>query len=114
MAAAGEVFSTPIENFYMTDPISRSSQTMAKCTGAAPALLCIALLNHHADLTDTLCWAVAVRVVCVRVVCVCVCVIGCSHSQLPIPHLSQRGHLAQSASHSAQPKRFLYVNVLAA
>eukprot|EP00871_Galdieria_phlegrea_P004181 jgi/Galph1/4764/GphlegSOOS_G3420.1 len=25
-------FSPPIENFYMTDPISRSSKTMAKCT----------------------------------------------------------------------------------
>ena len=34
-AASSEVFNTPITNFYMTDPISRSSQTMAKCTGAA-------------------------------------------------------------------------------
>ena len=28
-------FTTPIENFYMTDPISRASETMAKCTAAA-------------------------------------------------------------------------------
>lgn len=28
-------FETPIENFYMTDPISRASETMAKCTAAA-------------------------------------------------------------------------------
>ena len=27
-------FETPIENFYMTDPISRASQTMAACTRA--------------------------------------------------------------------------------
>jgi len=27
-------FASPIENFYMTDPISRSSQTMAQCTQA--------------------------------------------------------------------------------
>ena len=27
-------FASPIENFYMTDPISRSSETMAKCTEA--------------------------------------------------------------------------------
>jgi NADH-quinone oxidoreductase subunit G len=25
-------FTTPIENFYMTDPISRASETMAECT----------------------------------------------------------------------------------
>ena len=25
-------FTSPIENFYMTDPISRASETMAKCT----------------------------------------------------------------------------------
>ncbi|MEM9684712.1 MAG: NADH-quinone oxidoreductase subunit NuoG, partial [Pseudomonadota bacterium] len=28
---AGEPFRSPIENFYMTDPISRASTTMAKC-----------------------------------------------------------------------------------
>jgi len=28
---AGEAFRSPIENFYMTDPISRASITMAKC-----------------------------------------------------------------------------------
>ena len=32
---AGEVsnqaFTSPVENFYMTDPISRASATMAKC-----------------------------------------------------------------------------------
>jgi NADH-quinone oxidoreductase subunit G len=27
-------FVSPIDNFYMTDPISRSSETMAKCTEA--------------------------------------------------------------------------------
>ena len=27
-----EPFVLPIDNFYMTDPISRASQTMAKCT----------------------------------------------------------------------------------
>jgi NADH-quinone oxidoreductase subunit G len=33
-------FASPIENFYMTDPISRASQTMAQCTEAflKPAL----------------------------------------------------------------------------
>jgi NADH-quinone oxidoreductase subunit G len=25
-------FRSPIENFYMTDPISRASETMAECT----------------------------------------------------------------------------------
>ena len=25
-------FASPIQNFYMTDPISRASETMAKCT----------------------------------------------------------------------------------
>ena len=25
-------FGTTVENFYMTDPISRASQTMAECT----------------------------------------------------------------------------------
>ena len=25
-------FRSPIENYYMTDPISRASETMAKCT----------------------------------------------------------------------------------
>mgnify|MGYP000674513568 CR=1 FL=1 len=29
---ASEPFRTPIENFYMTDPISRNSETMARCT----------------------------------------------------------------------------------
>ena len=34
-ASAGKaVFETPIENFYLTDAISRSSQTMAKCVQA--------------------------------------------------------------------------------
>ena len=33
--ASGE-FSTTVSNFYMTDPISRSSQTMAKCTEQYP------------------------------------------------------------------------------
>jgi NADH-quinone oxidoreductase subunit G len=28
---SGEAFQSPIENFYMTDPISRASVTMAKC-----------------------------------------------------------------------------------
>jgi NADH-quinone oxidoreductase subunit G len=27
-----DAFVTPIENFYMTDPVSRASETMAKCT----------------------------------------------------------------------------------
>ncbi len=27
----GEPFVSPIDNFYMTDPISRASETMAKC-----------------------------------------------------------------------------------
>ncbi len=27
-------FASPIENFYMTDPISRASATMAECTAA--------------------------------------------------------------------------------
>ncbi len=31
-AMAGDAFASPIENFYMTDPISRASQTMAECT----------------------------------------------------------------------------------
>ena len=26
-------FASPIENFYMTDPISRASETMAECAG---------------------------------------------------------------------------------
>jgi len=30
--ADGPVGATPIENFYMTDPISRASATMARCT----------------------------------------------------------------------------------
>ena len=29
---ASDAFVTPIENFYMTDPVSRASETMAKCT----------------------------------------------------------------------------------
>ncbi|MFY7958473.1 MAG: molybdopterin-dependent oxidoreductase, partial [Elsteraceae bacterium] len=29
---SSEPFKTPIENFYMTDPVSRASETMAKCT----------------------------------------------------------------------------------
>jgi hypothetical protein len=34
-AAAGSgVLKTPIENFFMTDAISRASQTMAKCVQA--------------------------------------------------------------------------------
>ncbi|HYC03087.1 MAG TPA: NADH-quinone oxidoreductase subunit NuoG [Azospirillaceae bacterium] len=31
---AASVFGLPVENFYMTDPISRASMTMAKCTEA--------------------------------------------------------------------------------
>ena len=31
-AVDGAAFRTPIENFYMTDPISRASETMAACT----------------------------------------------------------------------------------
>jgi len=31
-AMDGAPFSSPITNFYMTDPISRASQTMAQCT----------------------------------------------------------------------------------
>ena len=27
-------FATPINNYYMTDPISRASETMAKCTSS--------------------------------------------------------------------------------
>jgi NADH-quinone oxidoreductase subunit G len=27
-------FASPIRNFYMTDPISRASETMAQCTAA--------------------------------------------------------------------------------
>lgn len=39
-AIADAHFASPIENFYMTDPISRASQTMAQCTEAflKPAL----------------------------------------------------------------------------
>lgn len=33
---ASDEFSTTVSNFYMTDPISRSSQTMAKCTEQYP------------------------------------------------------------------------------
>ncbi len=33
-----EPFHSPVENFYMTDPISRCSETMAKCTEMARAL----------------------------------------------------------------------------
>ena len=29
---SGDAFTSPIENFYMTDPISRASETMAECT----------------------------------------------------------------------------------
>ena len=33
-----EPFASPVANYYMTDPISRASETMAKCTaGAATA-----------------------------------------------------------------------------
>lgn len=32
--ASKEPFSLPVENFYMTDPISRSSETMASCSEA--------------------------------------------------------------------------------
>ena len=31
-ALSAEPFATPIQNFYMTDPVSRASETMAKCT----------------------------------------------------------------------------------
>ncbi|MEJ2027382.1 MAG: hypothetical protein P8X52_08015 [Limibacillus sp.] len=31
---ASEAFDLPIENFYMTDPISRASETMAACSEA--------------------------------------------------------------------------------
>ena len=34
-AMGSEPFASPISNFYMTDPISRASQTMAKCAAAA-------------------------------------------------------------------------------
>ena len=34
---AAQVFTSPIKNFYMTDPISRASETMAKCAAAAAA-----------------------------------------------------------------------------
>ncbi|MFV3127996.1 NADH-quinone oxidoreductase subunit NuoG [Niveispirillum sp. KHB5.9] len=39
-AVADAHFTSPVENFYMTDPISRASQTMAECTEAflKPAL----------------------------------------------------------------------------
>jgi len=39
-AIADAHFASPVENFYMTDPISRASQTMAQCTEAflKPAL----------------------------------------------------------------------------
>jgi NADH-quinone oxidoreductase subunit G len=30
-ATTAEPFISPIDNFYMTDPISRASETMAKC-----------------------------------------------------------------------------------
>jgi NADH-quinone oxidoreductase subunit G len=30
----GAPFASPVENFYMTDPISRNSETMARCTEA--------------------------------------------------------------------------------
>jgi NADH-quinone oxidoreductase subunit G len=30
----GDVFSSPVSNFYMTDTISRASETMAACTKA--------------------------------------------------------------------------------
>ena len=41
-APSGAAFAYPIQNFYMTDPISRASATMAECTeafvtGNAPA-----------------------------------------------------------------------------
>ena len=35
---AGDAFASPIENFYMTDPISRCSETMARCTEMARSL----------------------------------------------------------------------------
>jgi NADH-quinone oxidoreductase subunit G len=38
-------FKSPIENFYMTDPISRASVTMAECTRA--------ILGQAEDLTGT-------------------------------------------------------------
>jgi NADH-quinone oxidoreductase subunit G len=31
-ALDGPAFATPIDNYYMTDPISRASETMAECT----------------------------------------------------------------------------------
>ena len=36
---SARAFNLPIANYYMTDPISRASETMAKCTDAfvAPA-----------------------------------------------------------------------------
>jgi NADH-quinone oxidoreductase subunit G len=33
-AATSKPFASPIDNFYMTDPISRASKTMAECTAA--------------------------------------------------------------------------------
>ena len=33
-AVSDAPFVSPITNFYMTDPISRASETMAKCTDA--------------------------------------------------------------------------------
>lgn len=35
--AGSGMLSSPIENFYMTDAISRASQTMAKCVQARQA-----------------------------------------------------------------------------
>lgn len=37
-APAGGVLKTPIDNFFMTDAISRASQTMAKCVQARQQL----------------------------------------------------------------------------
>lgn len=37
--ASNSSLATPISNFYMTDAISRASQTMAKCVLARQALL---------------------------------------------------------------------------
>ena len=31
-AMGGDPFASPVSNFYMTDPVSRASETMAQCT----------------------------------------------------------------------------------
>ena len=35
-AIAATAFEYPIKNYYMTDPISRASKTMAECMAARP------------------------------------------------------------------------------